>query len=594
VSDELYQLGILMDGSGMFASDLSAGEIWRSTDMGATWPKKITTKDGLTWVSPVSTTTIYTAHIAPLAGGSGIWWTERSGTGWTKPDDSEIPATAMVASVSVMGDIVTCGTDGGAVFISSNGGETVDRVGTSGPFGPGSLVLEGKDLSFDPGSGGFLYAIAIMEPEVMRCEVDLGDPGDAEWVQIDDYQDSTNSVGSVDNYYRDDTLWAASPPICLPPSDILYVADACPADTTLPTTTTNTYTGGLWRSTNPTADTDSIVPPYFERENKGLEPGDMVILASLDLLPPTLSPTFFFLNAVAPYDEQVVMFTDILNVGVPLATPEADAVGVGLLPENMMGDVFPVVQFGWADMAGATNFQIQVALDPDFNTKVINIFTDDLGIIVDDQIANVFTAVGFIANPLLCNETYYWRVRVADMGSLIGAPLISPWSETWKFKTVIGPSMQRPLLQAPLPGEMDVPLSPTFEWSGIEWAETYEYELALDPTTTAGGYFTEPLVALVSADALVSTAWKCDIQLNYSTRYYWHVKALGVDTDTPWSDVGTFTTMGQPAAPTTTAPPVVVEPPAQITPAWIWAVVIIGAILVIAVIVLIVTTRRVP
>jgi hypothetical protein len=154
--------------------------------------------------------------------------------------------------------------------------------------------------------------------------------------------------------------------------------------------------------------------------------------------------------------------------------------------------------------------------------------------------------------------------------------------------------MQRPMLQAPLPGEMDVPLSPTFEWSGIEWAETYEYELALSPTTTAGGYFTEPLVALVSADALVSTAWKSDITLDYSTRYYWHVKALGVDTDTPWSDVGTFTTMGVPAEPPTTQPPVVIPPAENITPAWIWAIVIIGAILVIAVIVLIVTTRRVP
>jgi hypothetical protein len=38
----------------------------------------------------------------------------------------------------------------------------------------------------------------------------------------------------------------------------------------------------------------------------------------------------------------------------------------------------------------------------------------------------------------------------------------------------------------------------------------------------------------------------------------------------------------------------VIPPAENITPAWIWAIVIIGAILVIAVIVLIVTTRRVP
>jgi len=154
--------------------------------------------------------------------------------------------------------------------------------------------------------------------------------------------------------------------------------------------------------------------------------------------------------------------------------------------------------------------------------------------------------------------------------------------------------MARPDLQAPWPGEPDVPLSPTFEWSGIEWAETYEYELALDPATTAGGYFAEPLVALVGSSALVSTAWKCDISLDYETRYYWHVKAIGIDTDTPWSDVGTFTTIGVAPPPPEPGGEIVIPPPNVITPAWIWAIVIIGAILVIAVIVLIVTTRRVP
>jgi hypothetical protein len=561
VTDTLFQLGILGDGSAMFASDLNNCKIWRSTDMGATWPKTISTKAGLTWVAPVSTTTLYTGHAAAAASGSGIWWTERSGTGWEKPDDSDIPASAVVASVSVAGDIVTCGTFAGAVYISSDGGLTVERVGSSGPFD--AMVLEGKDLGF--ADNGILYAAAPGNPEVQRCVVDLDDPGDAEWEQIDGNQGDTPA-------YDDTNFLAGSPPICLPPSGILYLADLAPVDDDA---------GGLWRSTNPTADTDSVYPPYFERENKGLSDGDMLVLKSLDLEPPNLTPTFFFQNATAAnYYDQIVLFTDILNVGVSLVTPEADAVGVGLLPENMVGDVYPVVTFGWQEMAGATNYQYQVSIDANFKTKVLTGYTDTLGVIVDDW--------------LLANTTYYWRVRVADEGSLLGAPLISPWSQTFKFKTAIGPTMQRPALQAPLAGETGVSLSPTFEWSGIEWAEDYEYELALSPTTTAGGYFTEPLVALVGADALVSTAWKCDITLDYSTRYYWHVKALGVDTDTPWSDVGTFTTMAVPPAPTTEAPPITIPPTEEITPAWIWAIVIIGAILVIAVIVLIVTTRRVP
>jgi hypothetical protein len=564
VTDTLSRIDILGDGSAFFITDKANGLIWRSTDMGATFPKKITTKADLQTVAPVSATTLYTGNVGQ------IWWSTRSGTGWTKPDNSDIPAGAAIINIGVAGDIVIIGAVGG-VYISSDGGENVEKVGTDSPFAGPTIAT--SDLGF--GANGILYAVSPGAPDVMRTEVDLDSPHDAEWIKIDNFQDSTGDI-----YYPDANFTAGGPAIALPPNGILYVIDASVVNTDY---TTATNAGGLWRSTNPTAETTSPAPPYFERETKGLTDGtDTLGFAGADLNPANnLQPTIFAKNGAAvPYYQQIVLFTDILNVGVTLVTPEADATGVGLLPENMVGDVFPVVTFGWDEMAGATWYQYQVSVDPDFKTRVLDDFTNTLGLIVD--------------TTLLSNNTYYWRVRVANEGSLIGAPLISPWSATYKFKTVIGPSMQRPILQAPGAGEEGVPLSPTFEWSGIEWAEDYEFELALDPTTTAGGYFTEPLVALIGADALVSTAWKCDISLDYSTRYYWHVKALGVDTDTPWSDVGTFTTMEVPPEPTTEGPPITIPPTQEITPAWIWAVVIIGAILVIAVIVLIVTTRRVP
>ncbi len=559
VTDGLNRLDILGDGSAMFATDLGAELIWRSTDMGTTFPKKISAKTPLTTVAPVSATTLYTGSAGE------IWWTTRSGTGWNKPDDSEIPAAAGIINIGIMGDVVLIGAVGG-VFISSDGGETVENVGTDNPF-TGLPTIATSDLGF--AGNGILYATTPVgiDQGVMRCVVDLDNPGDAEWERIDNNQDSTGAV-----VYDESNFTAGGPAIALPPSGVLYAIDA---------TTVGTDEGGLWRSTNATADTDSVVPPYFERENKGLDTGDALGLLSLDLAPPALAPTFFCFNGAAlpaNYWDQVVMFTDILNVGVPLAMPAADETGVGLLPE---GYVYPEVNLAWQEMAGATSYQYQVAIDAAFKTVVTppNSYTRSLA------------TPPLTLNP---NMTYYWRVRVANQGSLIGAPLISPWSETWKFKTAIGASMARPDLQAPWPGEPDVPLSPTFEWSGIEWAEVYEYELAIDPTTTAGGYFAAPLVALVGTDSLVSTAWKCDTTLDYETRYYWHVKAIGVDTDTPWSDVGTFTTMGTPPVVTDAPPPIVVEQPDVITPAWIWAIVIIGAILVIAVIVLIVTTRRVP
>jgi len=544
----------------IFTVDFGNNAIWRSSDMGATWFKKITiTKPGgLSTVSFVSETELWTGF-----GDGSLWWSTDSGSTWDKPEEN--PMNTMVLMIVPMGPNVIISAING-VFFSSNGGETVARVGSPGEPVAGMCVTM-PDLAF--GENNMVYTVSMFGAAgagVWRSEIDFGDPNESEWVRID------NGACA----YTPGAVVANSAALCLPPSGILYVVDGALVDRT-PIDTA----GGLWRCTNPTADVDSPAYPYFETENKGLTGtgavgDDSIAFKSFDLFP----TTFFCGNAAAAnYWEQLVMFTDILDVGVPLVMPGDGETGVGLLPESM---VYPNVGFAWNEMAGATMYELQVGLDPDFKSRLPSVYTNSLG----------WQIVGM--NP---NMTYYWRVRVANVDAtpnLIGAPLISPWSETYKFKTAIGAAMARPALQAPAAGESDVPLSPTFEWSGIEWAEVYEYELGLDPTTTAGGYFAEPLVALVGTNALVSTAWKCDTTLDYNARYYWHVKAIGVDTDTPWSDVGTFTTMGVPPETPGPVEPVVIPPVEQITPAWIWAIVIIGAILVIAVVVLIVTTRRVP
>jgi hypothetical protein len=538
----------------IFTVDFAAESIWRSSDMGATWLKHIAiTKAGnLTTVGFVSETEFWTGF-----DNGDIWWSTSSGATWDKPEESSV--TASVGAIFPMGPNVIISADDGVHF-TSDGGDTIERVGPPGKpttNAPASM----PDVGF--GDNHIIYATIPMVTGdgVWRTEVNFDDPGESEWVRIDDF----------DGAYTYTTVAAGGPPLCFPPSGVLYVVDATAV-------VKPDVTGGLWRSTNPTADVDGPNPPIFEKENKGLANNDMIGWMAFDLFPTTLFCGNF---AAANYWEQVVMFTDTLDTGTPLVMPGDGEAGVGLLPE---GDVRPDVSFAWEEMAGATKYQLQIGLDPNFKSTIP--LTND----------GFVSSLGLEVRGLNPNMTYYWRVRAAnvDAGDLIGAPLISPWSETYKFKTAIGAAMARPRLEAPEYGEFDIPLSPTFEWSGIEWAEVYEFELALDPTTTAGGYFAEPLVALVGTSALPSTAWRCDITLDYETRYYWHVKAIGVDTDTPWSDVGTFTTMGVPPEPTTPGPAITIPPEEVITPAWIWAVVIIGAILVIAVIVLIVTTRRVP
>jgi hypothetical protein len=563
VTDNITELRIK---GAYFAIDFTENYIWRSSDNGATWPKRITAKAGpLTEVMPISATTIYTGY-----GNGEVWWSTKSGVGWTKPDDSEIPPTTAIIDISVLGDVVLFGSTDGSEYISDDGGETIERVGLEGPF-PGGPTLESFDLGFAANNIIYGTSPAIPAAGVWRTEVDLNDPHASDWVQIDD-------IDQPDEYNPGNFL-AGGPLITLPPKGVGYVIDA--SAVVDPGKDTEDAAGGIWRSTEPTNDVDSIYPPYFERENKDLGLGDKLGMKDLDLAaPPSLSPTFFCVNAAADnYYEQVLMFTDTLNFGVPLTTPTNNEIGVGLVP---VGKVHPEVSLVWQEMAGATSYQWQLALDSEFKSVVIP---------TADQFVSAMITEPLSLQP---NTTYYWRVRVAKWGSIFGAPLISPWSDTFKFKTAIGAVSARPDLQAPWAGEEDVELVPTFEWSGIEWAVKYEYELATDPTTGTGGYFTTSLKALTGANALVSTAWKSDITLQYNTRYYWHVKAIGVDTETPWSDVGTFTTMSEPVPAPSPQPPVQIPPVKEITPAWIWAIVIIGAILVIAVIVLIVTTRRVP
>jgi hypothetical protein len=187
--------------------------------------------------------------------------------------------------------------------------------------------------------------------------------------------------------------------------------------------------------------------------------------------------------------------------------------------------------------------------------------------------------------------TYYWKVRV-----LAGNPIKSRWSTVWSFTTGMVEAQWNPgtgpIAAAPAPGATDVPIRPTFAWNASDFATGYEFELSKAPGTTAGGFFVDALIGMTGTNALVNTSWQCDRDLDYSTTYYWHVRAINATSQSQWL-TGVFTTVAKPVPPPTPTPPVTVTQEV-ISPPWIWAIVIIGAILVIAVIVLIVTTRRVP
>ncbi len=177
-------------------------------------------------------------------------------------------------------------------------------------------------------------------------------------------------------------------------------------------------------------------------------------------------------------------------------------------------------------------------------------------------------------------------------------------------------AIDTPLTFSPDAGERGVPLTPTFSWEDIPAAAGYYFELA------DNAHFVTPLVKLDGdLGRLIVTAYAYVGELDYSTAYYWRVRAAsgtvaaGTLAQSAWAS-GVFITMDEPVEPTppivieeTPAPIIVIEetpapiiqpivevitPPATpITPAWIYVIIAVGAVLVIALLVLIVRTRRV-
>ena len=144
-------------------------------------------------------------------------------------------------------------------------------------------------------------------------------------------------------------------------------------------------------------------------------------------------------------------------------------------------------------------------------------------------------------------------------------------------------------LLSPEVGAMDVGIEGVgFSWTGVGGATSYSFVLSANSDLSG---------ALVSEE-LSGTAMTYTGTLDYSAPYFWQVTAWKDGSVLSTSDIGAFTTAGEPApppepAPAPAPPPDIVIPPAeQITPTWIYVVFGVGLALIVLVIVFIVRGRR--
>ena len=152
-----------------------------------------------------------------------------------------------------------------------------------------------------------------------------------------------------------------------------------------------------------------------------------------------------------------------------------------------------------------------------------------------------------LADRLSPDHSYFWRVRAQD-GANVG-----PYSPTATFDVYTPIILNAPDLLSPGVNEVSVALRPTFTvrnatHSGPLGALRYTFELA-----DSGSFANKVFQDVPEGSGQTSVPMPKD--LNYSTVYYWHVRAFDSKTIGPWSETRAFQTIAQPVV---EAPPPVV------------------------------------
>jgi hypothetical protein len=209
-------------------------------------------------------------------------------------------------------------------------------------------------------------------------------------------------------------------------------------------------------------------------------------------------------------------YHDTLTVPVIQSSPVNGVSGIGSLADNEVVNI----TLDWDTLDGATSYEWQCANNRDFSA-------------IANDLEGTVTGSSVRLPTLEPASVYYWRVRAKT-------PALSPWSEVWSFTTGLGTQVIELRPESPSSGETGTPLKPVFQWTGVTGASAYELLVAGDAD------FEDPVIIKLNEYALPSNAWECDVSLDYSTTYYWKIRAVTANTHSMWSATGVFTTVSIP------------------------------------------------
>jgi len=208
----------------------------------------------------------------------------------------------------------------------------------------------------------------------------------------------------------------------------------------------------------------------------------------------------------------VFSFTTIVDQpGAPtLTSPSNGAVAVSVTPTLVWGAVTKGLGKTQDGSTAATSYDLEVATDGNFNTKVVS-ETGIAGTSYDDAV---------LSNGV----QYFWRVRgVNEAGA-------GPFSSAFNFITVAGGAEQVTLV-SPADASTEVDLSPVLRWNSVSGAATYQLQVSKVPDFTTLALN----IASVGGTEFQTT------DLDGSTKYYWRVRAGNSGAEN-WSVTWSFTT----------------------------------------------------
>ncbi len=470
--------------------------------------------------------------------------TTTSGSTWWDLLDTGLPDINMLAIVDE--ETIFVGGRKGDIAYSTDGGESftlIDEIIASG-LGDVQVVA---DTNYQ--ENGIIYAATNLPDEgIWRWIIGTS----TEWEQIDESITELETGQCIGG-------------LVVGPEGTLYALRTEPA---------SNDSGGMTRTLNPLeTDTDDI---EFDLIND-----DLPTTTTFD---PNLvySHTLPYLKLSGNAEQNELWTIDTTNQIIYRYQDTLCKVRPILIsPET--GDIIPIDSSGyitdltmcWEELEGAEEYEVTIYLDSEATKTEWSGTNADTIIIATEG-----------TNPaqLTKGTKYYWRARTVE-------PIKSPWSETRSFAASLAEALWSPLSGSssisPSCGAADMSIKPAFCWQSADGATGYEFILARD------GEFSDVVIAKTGADALKTTAWECDIELDYSTTYFWKVRAISDVSHSDWG-VCLFTTEAAPSTAaqsqvTTTSPTVIST--SSIPSYMIGTAIGTGVVLVVSLLVFIIRTR---